>query len=48
MARGLCNLVNVEGGATDEQLRILSVLIVHFFGLKESDLDFTNTLSPRA
>ena len=46
MARGLCNLVNVEGGPTDEQLRILSVLIVHFFGLKESDLDFTNTLSP--
>ena len=46
MARGLCNLVNVDGGPTDEQLRILSVLIVHFFGLKESDLDFTNTLSP--
>ena len=45
MARGLCNLVNIEGGPTDEQLRILSVLIVHFLDLKSIDLNFTNTLS---
>jgi hypothetical protein len=44
MARGLCNLVNVDGGATNEQLRILSILFVHLFGLKATTLDFRNTL----
>jgi len=44
IARGLCNLVDVDGGPTNEQLRILSVLIVHFLGLKSADLDFTNAL----
>ena len=45
IARGLCNLVDVDGGPTNEQLRVLSVLIVHFLGLTSADLDFTNTLS---
>jgi hypothetical protein len=45
IAKGLCNLVDVDGGPTPEQRGLLGVLFVHLFGLCPSALDFESSLS---